>query len=137
MNARFLLGASCGAVFAVVTILACGDDSPTPADADAGSCECPAAEPPLAGRIVRVKGTPAQIRANEFSLASTGCPEGGIALGGSCTLSETSGIEQVRLIQGGHAVEESPNAWVCTWFNGSTAPVTGVAAVNCLVPTAQ
>jgi hypothetical protein len=137
MNARFFLGTACGAIFAVVTILACGDDSPTPADADAGSCECPASEPPLAGRIVRVKSSPAEIRANEFSLASTGCPEGGIALGGSCSIVQLNGIEQVRLIQGGHSVEESPNAWVCTWFNGTSVAVTGVASVNCLIPPAQ
>src|SRR5258708_7663196 len=52
-NSVFML--STGVGIGVALVLSCGDDSPRRADAgDAASCSCPAAEPPLASRIVEV-----------------------------------------------------------------------------------
>jgi hypothetical protein len=136
MDHRFFLGVTCGAVCALVAVVACGDDSPQTVDA-AEECNCPASEPPLAGRIVRVEARD-DISALNAGGNGVGCPAGGVALGGSCSLVQVNDIEQVRLINAGHPVDpEAPNVWSCRWFNGSNAAVTGVASLNCLMPAAQ
>jgi hypothetical protein len=137
MNARYLMAVFCGAVGALVVVVACGDDSPTMADAAVdASCNCPAAEPPLLNRIVRVEAA-GTISAIGTGGASVGCPEGAIALGGSCSLVEQNDIEQVRLIEAGHPEEDTPTDWSCRWFNGSNVQINAVAAVNCYLPPAQ
>jgi hypothetical protein len=138
MRARFLLGAACGAAFAVAAVLACGDDSPGGADAavDAAECSCPAAEAPLAGRVMR-RESRTDITANSGGAQRTSCGPSEIPLGGGCSLVQVTDIEQVRLIQAGPAADGSSTQWVCRWFNGTGAQVTGVATLNCLVPAAQ
>ncbi len=53
---KTLIIALVGAAVACALILSCGNDSPGDADAHT-TCDCPAAEPPLSGRIVRVTET--------------------------------------------------------------------------------
>ena len=136
MNRRFLLGVTCGAAFAVAAVLACGDDSPGSADAavDGGQCECPASEPPLVNRIVRVTSNRGEILPINTGGAATACAQGAILLGGGCSLVDLNDIAKVQLIHNGPPVDGDPNAWVCRWFNAGTASVTGVATVNCYVP---
>jgi hypothetical protein len=136
VNTRFLLGLSCGVITGLVVVVACGDDSPQSIDAAPLECNCPAAEPPLAGRVVRVESR-GDIAAIALGGAGLRCPPDGIPLGGSCSLVQLDGIEQVRLVTAGDPVEDSPTQWACTWFNESNALVTGVASLNCLMPAAQ
>jgi hypothetical protein len=138
MTRRFVLGMTCGAALAVAGMLACSDDAPGDADAatDAGRCECPAAEPPLANRIVRVTGTPVEVLAVTAGGNTKACPVGAIALGGSCTVADRSSLLEMRLIEAGHPSDGS-QAWSCEWFNSSNAPVMVIASVNCYLPPAQ
>jgi hypothetical protein len=137
MTTRFILGLSCGAAFALAAMLACSDDAPGAVDAaDGGRCDCPAAEPPLANRIVRITGSAREVLPVARGGASTACAPGAIALGGSCTLAAGADLSQIRLIEAGHPAD-GPNAWNCEWFNSGNAAVTAVAAVNCYIPPAQ
>lgn len=119
-----------GAVLGAGLVIACSDDSP--GDADAAVCDCPAAEPPLAGRIVpvRVQGT---IQANGGGGASAQCPSGATILGGSCEQMTLS--SQVLLLEA-RISRTTPTApvYVCEWMNnGATTPVVFAEAV-CLMP---
>jgi hypothetical protein len=139
MNGRFLLGGSSGAAFAVAAMLACGDDAPNTVDAatDGGQCECPAAEPPLTGRIVR-PSISGDIPANGVGGASIGCPPGtsAIALGGGCSLPQSADLLSLRLIQSGPS-DVDAQGWTCRWFNSGSVLVAGTASVSCYVPPAQ
>jgi hypothetical protein len=135
VNTRFLLGLSCGIICGLVAVVACSDDSLQTIDAAPLECDCPVAEPPLAGRIVRVEDRN-DIPALSLGVTAVGCPPDGIPLGGSCSLVQSDRIEQVQLVSAGDPVEDSPTQWACKWFNGSDAAVDGVGSLNCLMPAA-
>ena len=122
MFALVLSGAVGGAGF----IIACSDDSP--GNADAGTCECAAAEPPLNGRIVRVRDQ-VSIAPNEFATAGPACAQGGTVLGGSCRL--MSSDPNVLLSEAGIAFD---TAYTCRWKSTSAQPATGIGEVVCLMP---
>ena len=102
-------------VAGVLLVVACGDDSP--GDADAATCDCPAAEPPLAGRITVVHGT-RLIPANGADLAEAVCPMGATLLGGGCRLAVP---DSVFLEEAGpnRDAPAQPAYW-CQWKSGST-----------------
>lgn len=118
-----------GAVLGIGVIVACSDDSP--GDADAAACNCPAAEPPLTGRVVRTRGT-GPIDANGVGVAGAGCNGGGILLGGSCRL--MSGNRSIYLTEAGADVGGA-HLYYCKWSSASGVADTGIAEAVCLMPT--
>jgi hypothetical protein len=119
-----------GAVAGIALVLSCGDGSPRAVDAaDGGACNCPAAEPPLAGRIVEVEQM-TTIPALDEGVGGAVCPSGAIVLSGGCAnlLGQTSQI----LVE-----ETSPGdiGWNCNWRNPSNAPIQVRSIVRCLKPT--
>src|SRR5262249_18046607 len=71
-----------GAALGIALILSCGHPSPN-ADA-ADQCTCPAAEPPLAGRVVQVTQE-VTVPANDFQVAGAHCATAAATLlGGGC-----------------------------------------------------
>lgn len=121
-----------GALIATTLILACGaDDSSTDARADAGTCNCPAAEPPLAGRIVRVSDT-LSVSTGGFSSVATLCPTGGTLLGGGCKLADNVSDPMFHFINAGTNGDGS--GFACDWRNSNTFARDGIAEAFCLVP---
>lgn len=121
-----------GAHFATTLILACGaDDSPTDARTDGGTCDCPAAEPPLAGRIVRVSATVSVVPGGPSSVGNL-CPTGSALLGGGCKLADNVSDPTYHLINAGSNGNQS--GFVCTWPNNGAATRDGIAEAFCLVP---
>ncbi|MBP8811120.1 MAG: hypothetical protein KBG48_10540 [Kofleriaceae bacterium] len=128
-NISKLAIAACGLLAGVVLVVSCSDDSP--GDADAAACDCPAAEPPLNGRIVAVRASnPIQPGTGGGQGAS--CPAGAIVLGGACEVMTPDRAIQVSSSR----VDRSANhAYVCEWSaRDATVANTGTAEAICLVP---
>jgi len=119
-----------GAIAGAALVLACSDDAPPAADA-AEVCDCPAAEPPLAGRIILSPEATVTIAANSRSGTLAGCPDGGTLIGGSCQL--TSG--RATLEQSWANLNGAP-AWDCSWENNEPGEATGSVKAICLMPAA-
>lgn len=118
-----------GAVGGIALIVACSDDSPT--DADAAVCDCPAAEPPLAGRIISVRVT-GPISAGSTGGAAAACPAGSTILGGACEV-ETSDAK--ILLRESRIVRSGNPQYVCLWNSESaTVANNGTAEAICLTP---
>lgn len=119
-----------GACFATALIVACSDDSPS--DADAAVCDCPAAEPPLAGRITSVV-SPTTVQPSTSNGAIASCPQGATLLGGGCR--NITGDVNVATIDAGPR-RDAPTmpAYTCTWVSTSANPVSVQAEAICLVP---
>lgn len=121
-----------GAVAATVMIVACSDDSPS--DADAAVCDCPAAEAPLAGRVMRVRGLDSDLPANSGTNASASCPAGALLLSGWCEIVNMPGTPpQAAIVNSGSSPFEA-NTWQCTWRNYSLGSGTTHAEAVCLMP---
>ena len=120
-----------GMLAGVVLVLSCGDDSPS--KADAAACDCPTAEPLIAGRIKRFSNTQT-IAADSTGYRSAGCPQGGLLLSGSCTNNESSGPD-LTLQQSG-SYDDNQQGWECSFKNNSAVPVTIKATAICLLPGA-
>lgn len=125
MNLRsptLALAAACAA--------ACGADDDAP---DAGACACPAAEPPLAGRIVQ-RSRVIPISAMEGSqrgggIGTSPCLAGEVVLGGGCLLNELP-TALMTLAESGFI----DNGVRCIWMSTSTQAHTGTATAICLTP---
>jgi hypothetical protein len=122
---RFVAGVLAG----MALVLSCSDDSP--GNVDAGACDCPAAEPPIAGRIVVIDVTQVAA-ANGLGIQSAGCPQGARLLSGSCTTAVDNPVRDVTLQQSGFYTTEQ--AWHCQFKNNEATPVTIKASVVCLMP---
>ena len=122
-----------GAGLGIALVFACGNDAPTDADA-AAHCDCPAAEPPLDGRIVITAEATADIPAQDVGAQSVRCPDGATPLGGSCTL-ETSIARDITLSEAGFkfSTPDDP-VWTCVWNNPTTTPNVGIVRAVCLLP---
>ncbi len=118
-----------GAVGATVLIVACSDDSPR--DADAAACDCPAAEPPLAGRMAQVRGADSTVAANGFGTATATCPANAILVSGWCEL--VNGGAQAALVNAG-PFPSQPQTWTCLWNNYNAGIGTVHAVAFCLMP---
>ena len=131
MKTRSLFAAAItGALFARALTLACGD-SPADARADAGACDCPAAEPPLAGRITRVTGTQSLTQGG-VGAAQALCPGGSTLLGGGCKLADNVSDPLFHLINAGTNGDGS--GYACFWQNSNSVARDGIAEAFCLVP---
>jgi hypothetical protein len=123
-----------GFVVGIAFMLSCGDDhSPSQADAAAAQCDCPAAEPPLSGRITRVTGDQS-IPAMGFDVAVASCGIGDILLSGGCFARSSNPKYILNSSYPGPPGSANPSGWACEFYNGTTAPVTSTAYVTCLKP---
>lgn len=110
--------------------LGCSDDPP--GDADAAMCSCPAAEPPLAGRIVEVSQT-APIPAGASGMAVAICPDGGTLLGGGCFVDAIGpGPGLLALFEAARRFD-GPN-YSCGWTSTKVTDSIGKATAICLLP---
>ena len=118
-----------GMLAGIVLVLSCGDDSP--GNADAATCDCPAAELPIAGRLMRFSNT-RTIDPGSASGNSAGCPQGGLLISGSCT-NNASSAPDLTLQQSGFYTDTS-QGWSCEFKNNSAVPVTIKVTAICLMP---
>jgi hypothetical protein len=127
------------ALAGALIVVACSDDSPTPADADAGACNCPAAEPPITlERMHRVEGGLVTVPLASQALAAISCPTGEILLGGSCYIEQDETAQQVFLKESGIGPRDAASpgqGWRCLYGNQSTVGTAMVRAqALCLRP---
>jgi hypothetical protein len=123
---------SLGAAFGVGMVLSCSDGSPD--RVDAATCDCPASEAPLAGRLTTIDGTLATIPAGADDRVSVMCPPGTQFLSGSCTAEISTQVRNVTLQQTGFDMFDStsPLTWYCDFRNNELAPVVVKASALCL-----
>lgn len=126
---RTLFAGMGGMAVALILVLACGDDGVNPVDAQA-ACDCPAAEPPLAGRIV-VETATVDLETGGIGSAVANCPTGAILLSGGCRLQESNAAITLSESHGRNANEE---VWTCDWRNDTVNANTGIAEAYCLMP---
>jgi hypothetical protein len=127
--ARSAVRLTTGLTASVLLILSCSDDSP--GHADAAACQCPAAEPPLAGRIQRVTNT-RTVPANGDDGVNAACPDGALIIGGGCATSPETSVHNV-VLQFSHQ-DDTGRVWVCRFHNNEATPVGIRASVYCLIP---
>jgi hypothetical protein len=121
-----------GVVAGVITVVACSDDSPGNVDAADAACDCPAAEPPLAGRIVSVRATNL-LAFGSSGLAGAECPTGATILGGACDLDIPD--NRVLLTQAKIDRSAGRSFYVCYWSTlTATETRNGTAEAICLMP---
>jgi hypothetical protein len=121
---------SLGAAFGVGMVLSCSDGSPD--RTDAATCDCPASEAPLAGRVVTNEGGAQPIAAGARGGTSVQCPPGMQFLSGSCAAEDRTLLEDIALIQFGF--DKSFSSWFCDFKNNKTTTVMVRASVQCLKP---
>lgn len=127
------------ALAGALVVVACSDDSPTPADADAGACNCPSAEPPITtARLHRVDSGLVEVPLASIGEAGVACPASEILIGGSCYIEQDGTAQQVSLRQAGMAPREGTatgSGWLCTYGNTSSVATAMVRAqALCLRP---
>ncbi len=120
-----------GILAGIVLMLSCSDNSP--GTADAATCDCPVAEPPVTGRIKRFSSTEV-IAPGDNSSQSAVCPEGALVLSGACTNDPFSAGADLTLQQSGDVVGPFSQGWSCWFKNNSGAPLTVKVTAICLMP---
>ena len=123
-----------GATFGVAFMLSCGDNHSL---ADAG-CDCPASEPPLAGRFVTASGGPATVPPNLDVPADAVCPAGSQLITGSCTTAMDNDPKVLNLVLLSSGFFDNPPAiptgWRCLFKNNGAMPIDVKATAICLKP---
>jgi hypothetical protein len=117
-----------GAMSALVTVVACGDDDGPITDAgaaDAAACDCP----PIEGRIRRYTQSATVGVADSDVLVNATCPIGGTLLGGACW---TSAVPSQQLIP--RDAIPSDGSYECRFINLNNGQGTVNATAICLVP---
>ena len=125
--------ASVSATF--VFFFACSDDGGSLIDAaaDGGTCNCPAAEPPLAGRLTIVTTTrPDQGGTPDNVGVAAQCPDNAELLGGGCNVTGP-GSNTLTLYTSARP-PTAPYTYGCRWNNPTGATVTIEAWASCLAP---
>jgi hypothetical protein len=131
-----------GAIAGFSFVLSCGDnwhlatdaaiDAPEVTDAPP-VCDCPAAEPPLAGRF-EVFSVTEVLAGNAMSGYSLAClTKGSQVISGSCTTDVATPIRDVTLQQSGFSSLQTVG-WGCRFRNNEPTPVTIRFSVICLKP---
>ena len=124
-----------GAAFGVGFVLSCSDDSPR--RTDAATCDCPASEPPLAGRFVTASSQ-TTIPPSMESGAEVSCPAGSQFITGSCTTAMFNDPKVVDLVLLASGFFDDPPAiptgWTCLYKNNGATPVNVKATAICLKP---
>jgi hypothetical protein len=133
----------CGVTAGVTLVISCGDnyrldvavdaaiDAPNPDAAPAPVCDCPAVEPPLAGRF-RVFTSSVVVPPHWMGGQAHICLPEGVVFGGSCHLAPGDSNRNVTLMNSGFY--SGPAYWFCTFFNHESTPVTIHSATLCLMP---
>jgi hypothetical protein len=117
-----------GMAAGAMLVISCSDDSP--GSADAATCDCAPAEPPIAGRIHIVTNT--QIAPpNQVGLQSNRCPDGSVLLGGGCG---TEDGQPADIVLSQSRPSTSGDGWACYFQNQSATPITIKVEARCLVP---
>lgn len=125
-----------GIIIGISATLACSDDSPS--HADAASCDCPNAEPPIKSRISEIiesRMLPPSTESSGRGGLGALCPEGSILITGGCTAG-TGQVPDVVIEQNSPAPRElgsSGNAWGCSWRNNTNQPVQVRVIARCLM----
>jgi hypothetical protein len=131
VNIRPILFALVGVAAGIALVVSCGH-GPSGADA-ADACNCPAAEPPLTGRVVRVSTTDNLPGNTDYANLRASCPSAdSVVLGGSCRLAATS--SSVVLRESGIDDQTGADGWLCAFGNSSATLVSVTATVICLNP---
>lgn len=138
MFARTVALCSAGLVAGIILVLACGDDSPSEADA-APTCDCPEAEPPLAGRIVfEEHGVALAATAGaQCDLVDGAFP---LVLSGGCRVVDDAvrASGDVKLVESYKKSENTEDGlmdtWMCTYDNATGDLVDVMITLTCLVP---
>lgn len=121
-----------GAVGAAALIVACSDDSP--GRVDAATCDCPAAEPPIPGRVTRLRSLDETLQANSGVAAIVACPSGATLVTGWCDFENMPGTPpQLALVRSGSS-PAAANTWLCDWQNYNGGSATVHAEAVCLMP---
>lgn len=130
-----------GALAGATLVISCGDnwhlttdasiDALAVVDAPPSGCDCPATEPPLAGRVV-VSSSLLVLDGHSFSANDTRCPTGSYLLTGSCTTDPASPIRDVSLGESGFY--NFAGGWACTAHNNEATPVTIRVFAVCIKP---
>lgn len=136
---RTLVLAAASALAGALVVVSCSDDAPPPADADAGTCDCPAAERPIdASRLHRVESGRTNVPFGATRLVGVNCPTGELLLGGSCYLDLDETQQQVFLKEAGMGPLEPSSTgvgWNCLYGNQSLVGTAMVRAqALCLRP---
>jgi len=138
---RSVVLALSGMAAGIALALACNGEGSAADAADGGACDCPPAEPPLEGRIVRVSNS-LEIAENSVGSLAVGCDTGsldgkeGILLGGSCSLQSLSS-EAFLNYAGISPQTGGENTWFCQWRNDGDDPDTMITTAVCLVLPGQ
>jgi hypothetical protein len=111
-------------------VLSCGDSSPH--RTDAATCDCPASEAPIAGRLVVVESEHVMLAPGDLGGPGVLCPLGTQFLSGTCTNAEPTTLEDIALIQFGF--DKTFFSWGCAFKNNKLTPVQVKATVLCLKP---
>lgn len=127
--ARSFILVLAGLFAGVALVVSCSADSPSNADAD--TCNCPAAEPPIIGRITVVDAFQT-IAANSTGGQGVECPERSVLLSGSCTTDTVNPLRDVTLSQSGFY--DAGREWNCEFKNNEATPVRIKVSVRCLAP---
>jgi hypothetical protein len=129
---RSIVLVTTGAVAGIAFVLSCSDDSP--GKADAATCDCPAAEPPLSASRYQLVDNISTVPANGTSIAGALCPSGTLFLSGSCTTQLLNPVRDVTLQQSGFFDASELGTWSCLFRNNEATPVNVKATVVCLKP---
>jgi hypothetical protein len=130
MNTMRSIGlVAAGVIAGAILVVSCSDDSP--GAADAAMCDCPAAEPPLMGRIRQVTKE-GQIGANTTDSLTVGCELGAQVIGGGCG-GQAGAVPNDIVIRQSRPIDGDPG-WSCDIRNNSLAPETVRVIAFCLVP---
>lgn len=121
-----------GAAFGVTSMISCGSGGGTTADAAGPTCDCPAAEPPLAGRLIRVfsQGVAEPATTGHIAALALACPPGTVVLSGSCT-SVGASISDV-LVQESGIRDQDSIGWSCVFKNTTSVNQDVQVGVLCL-----
>ena len=118
-------------------IAACGEPTSPSADSGPVQCDCPASEPPLTGRIVRVEADGGNVNAGPTASETfAGCPMANAKLlGGGCYIEEVglAQTNQYHLIDSAMVVL-GQDVWRCRWTNDGTTPAHVIMTLTCLNP---
>jgi hypothetical protein len=129
---RSIVLVASGVVAGIAFVLSCSDDAP--GKADAATCDCPPAEPPITASRYQVVDGIAEVLANDTGLAGALCPAGTAFLSGSCTTQLRNPTRDVTLQQSGFYDASEFGGWTCRFRNNEATPVTIKATVVCLKP---
>ncbi len=120
----------------LLTFAACGEQPAQPIDAGPVECNCAAAEPPLAGRIV-LEESPGNINPGQITTGGTCRENGAVLLSGGCHIVD----QAIRLSGDIHLIESSKGGtgpsegWGCTWdHRGTQGNVAVTVTLTCLNP---